>query len=101
MKERTVFCSVLSLLSVKKGKIFAIRVRKTTVRVEIKTNIKKFDNIFPKDTPFERGLLRERRKSVKLNGKSENAKNFSRKIKFSGGKEIEKQNSKTIFTVRG
>ena len=40
---------------------------------------KKFDNIFPKDTPFERGLLRERRKSVKLNGKSENAKNFLRK----------------------
>jgi len=84
MKERTVFCSVLSLLSVKKGKIFAIRVRKTTVRVEIKTNIKKFDNIFPKDTPFERGLLRERRKSVKLNGKKRKRKKFFAKKKFFG-----------------
>lgn len=101
MKERTVFCSVLSLLSVKKGKIFAIRVRKTTVRVEIKTNIKKFDNIFPKDTPFERGLLCERRKSVKLNGKKRKREKFFAKNKISGGKEIEKQNSKTIFTVRG
>ncbi len=84
MKERTVFCSVLSLLSVKKGKIFAIRVRKTTVRVEIKTNIKKFDNIFPKDTPFERELLCERRKSVKLNGKKRKREKFFAKNKIFG-----------------
>lgn len=91
-KNGRLFCSVLSLLSVKKGKFFAIRVRKTTVRVEIKTNVKKFDNIFPKDTPFERGLLRERRKSVKLNGKSENAKIFREKYNF---REVRKLKSKT------